>query len=358
VRIAGLLTMLALLLTASPAAIAGGPVPFTFTVYIGGCSVSGLGPNSASITITLKNAEGQLKAKTTVTSDSSGNWHQDYCLNRSFESGDKVTASTASLSRTFTIPTLTATVDRQTDLVKGFGPPSTTLQLSLYSCITFGCTTVASPAVSTDGAGKFQKDFTGTHDTKGGDYVYVYWTSPHGDTVATYTYFAMVDVILGRSEMTGDAAAGQGVSITLKHGSTVKGTAHAAGAVHGNYFNADFRRSNGTPALPDIGDTVKPSFGSAFTLTNISVVGHASTEMVTGKCPAHRPFQVYAHDPSYPYRAQSYSYQKGTAGATGTISADTHAGSYPTFNLSSGDEVILSCMLGSGDIEGVSTLVP
>jgi hypothetical protein len=46
------------------------------------------------------------------------------------------------------------------------------------------------------------------------------------------------------------------------------------------------------------------------------------------------------------------------AGSTGSVSADMTAGGYATFNLSPGDEVILSCKLGSGDIEAVSALLP
>jgi hypothetical protein len=91
---------------------------------------------------------------------------------------------------------------------------------------------------------------------------------------------------------------------------------------------------------------------------SVSVAGHASTDRVTGTCPANRAFEAYAHDPSSPYRSPSYSYQYGNASATGAVSVDMSAGSFLTFDLMPGDEVILSCTLGSGDIESVSGFVP
>lgn len=354
-RLAVLLAALALLLSAAPPAMAG--VPFRFNIYIGNCGASGYGPSNDSFTVTLKNAEGRVKGSSPASSDGTGYWNTDNCLGQDIEIGDKITADDGSVHRTFTVPVLSISGDRQTDRVTGYGPHNASLALTLYDCITFSCQNVKALGVSTDGTGKFQHDFTPAHDVKGGDYASVYWTSPHNDYVSTYSYFAYLNITLGRSDFWGYTKPNQVSSVSLKNGSTVKGTAHGVGDPHNGYFSADFRRANGSPGLPDVGNKVLPSFGPAFTLANVTAVGHPATEMVTGTCPANRAFEAYAHDPTYPYRADGYAYTDGTASPTGHVSANMTT-NYPSFNLMHGDEVVLSCKLGSGDIEAFSVFVP
>lgn len=353
-----LFAAVAVLLSAALPTLAGtASAAFTFNFGLGSSCMSGQGPNNDLIHFTQKNAEGTVKGRRSATSDGTGYWSLTSCFSQSIESGDKIAASDGVLSRTFTVPTLSVTGNRQTDAVAGFGPHNSALKLYLNSCITFSCSDVKDVMVTTDASGTYHHDFTAAHDIKGGDYVYVYWSSAHNDTVYTYGYFPYVDVVLGRSDFYGYANAGQLVSVSLRNGTTVKGAAKGVGSIHGGFFDADFRRRDGSPALPDPGNKVVSSFGASITLVSLTVAGHAASDTVTGTCPAHRPFEVYAHDPSYPYRANDYAYFDGVATATGHVSADMTA-DYPSFNLLHGDEVILSCKLASGDIEGVSALVP
>jgi hypothetical protein len=356
-RASALLVAAALLIPAASPALAGGGVPFTFSFGIDGCYVSGKAPNNDSFTVTVKDAVGRFKASEGVTSDGTGDWQLASCLGRDIYSGDKITASDGTLSRTFTVPVLSIAADRVSDVANGYAPAGAALELNLHYCVASGCSEIDVNATANT-AGKFSHDFTAAHDAKGGDYVYVYWTSAHQDSVYNYAYFPYVSVTVGRSAFWGYTKPNQVASITLKHGSTVKGTAKAVGNPNAGYFSADFRKANGSPALPEIGDTIVPSFGAAITLVNISVAGQPSTDLVTGHCPANRPFEAYAHDPTYPYRANSYSYQYGNASATGHVSADMSSGYYLTFDLMSADEVILSCTLGSGDIESISGFAP
>jgi hypothetical protein len=356
-RVAALLVAAALLIPAASPAVAGGAVPYTFDFGIGGCYVSGLAPINDSFTVTVRDPIGRFKASEAATADGSGNWSLDNCLGRDIESGDKITASDGTHTRTFTVPVLSVAANRVSDVVSGYAPASSTVHMTLY-CSASGCPSSIAVNASTTSAGKFSHDFTAAHDVKGGDYVYVYWTSAHADSVYVYGYFPNFSVTVGRSEFQGNATPNQVATLTLKHGSTVKGTAKAVGNAHGGYFSADFRKANGSPALVEIGDTIVPSFAGAVTLPTVSVAGHASTDLVTGTCPANRPFEAYAHDPTYPYRANYYSYQDGFASGTGHVSVDMSSGYYNLFNLMSKDEVILSCTLGSGDELSISAFVP
>jgi hypothetical protein len=357
-KVAALFVAAALLVPAASPAAAITPVPFTFSFSMGGCYIQGHAPNNDSFTVTLKDPTGKLKASEAATSDGTGDWDLTNCLGRDIETGDKITASDGPNARTFIVPVLSISADRVSNVASGYGPGSSSVQLTL-NCYVSGCPSSSiSVGASTNSAGKYSHNFTAAWDAKGGDYVYVYWTSPHSDSVSDYAYFQYFEVTLGRSRFSGYAAPSQVTSFTLKHGSTVKGTAKAVGDPHGGYFSADFRKANGSQALPQIGDTIVPSYAAGTTLANISEAGHAAADTVTGTCPANRPFEAYAHDPTYPYRANSYSYQYGKASATGHVSADMTAGSYSAFDLMPGDEVILSCTLGSGDVESVSGFVP
>jgi hypothetical protein len=356
-KVAALFVAAALLIPAASPVVAGGAVPFTFNFGIGGCSVNGQAPNNDSLTVKLKDPAGRLKASEAATSDGTGYWYLQNCLSRDIETGDKITASDGTYTRTFTVPVLSASADRGSDVASGYGHASSTIYMTLY-CSVSGCPSAINATVSTNSTGKFSHDFTAAHDVKGGDYVYIHWTSAHADTVYLYDTFPYFRVTVGHSELSGYATPNQVASLTLKHGSTVKGTAKAVGNAHGGYFSSDFRKPNGSPALVELSDTVVPSFGAAVTLPTISVAGHASTDLVTGTCPPNRPFEAYAHDPTYPYRANYYSYVDGNASATGHVSADMSSGYYPLFDLMSKDEVVLSCTLGSGDVEAISAYVP
>jgi hypothetical protein len=357
VSLASAVVIGAVALLAMSAAPAAAVSVFTMSIEFNSSCVNGTAPDNDAVTVTLKDDHAHVLGVQHATASASGYWN-GACFQQVVEPGNSLTVSDSTHSRTLTAPALTAALNRTTDVQSGIAPKNSHLTLTLEDCGSFICEYKGERTVTASASGTYHTDWTSLFNVRGDDYVYATWTSPNGDSVDIYSYSPYVYVTLGDAEVSGTMTSGQTGTVTLKHGTTVRGTAHIVGGFPDGSFDSGFRNNHGVPVAPNPGDTVLSSFGTSFTLANLAVSGNASTDMVTGTCPPNRAYEVYAHDATPPYRPSDYSYQYGTANGSGHVSVDTQAGSYSAFDLQSGDQVSLYCSTSSGDAQIVSSIVP
>jgi hypothetical protein len=195
---------------------------------------------------------------------------------------------------------------------------------------------------------------------KGSDYSYVWWTSPSGDTINANAYGPYVNISVGRNSFGGYANHSQLVTIDLESGSgTILASGQAVAAPGYGGFAGDVRNANHAPVNFNAGRKVHSSFGSGtFTIPALTLVANTGTDTLSGTCGPNRALEAYAYDPTPPYRPQAYSYAHGIANGAGHYSLDMSNVDYPTFDLSSGDAVRISCKLVSGDSVQIDSKAP
>jgi hypothetical protein len=303
----------------------------------------------------VESADGVSKGNETgIVVNSSGKWVGTRCYGDGIEAGDRITASFGSVHRTFIVPALHANANRVSDVVRGYGPPASSLKVTLARCQVPGsdCSATTERTVPTDAMGRFSTTYA-ADDPRGGDYAYVNWTGPMLDTIAQYVYFPYVRVWIGRSYLDGQGKLDGSVTTTLTSAAgAVRGKARSTPDHAFGTFTGIFATSNGQVAYVRATDRVSSTVASdaSFTVPQITVAGHAATGMVSGRCLPNRTVLVAANDPTFtrvPYSASTTT----MAGADGSFSADMAAGG-TGFVLTAGDRVDATCSTPAGDAVG------
>src|SRR5687768_13333729 len=112
-----LLASLLLAVVGPMPAAAGGPV-FTFYFTTPGGCVSGNGPASVGVYVTLRSANGTFEGRGHDESDGAGNFNVCNFYD-SIDPGDVLTAKSGVNQRSFTVPNVAFNVNRVTDVVSG-----------------------------------------------------------------------------------------------------------------------------------------------------------------------------------------------------------------------------------------------
>src|SRR5438105_12086469 len=114
---AAMLAMLLSALTAAPVAAANNVIVFA---YLGDCTFSGANAGSNKIVkIDWRDSDGNLKSKHSVTSNGSGDFFTKCEPDELIEAGDVLKTTIGTSNRSFTVPKITAQVDRNADTVAG-----------------------------------------------------------------------------------------------------------------------------------------------------------------------------------------------------------------------------------------------
>ena len=258
-------------------AAASTPRPFTFHVTIGQCFWI-QAPGGADAVVTWSASNGSLKAtfsqRGLVTGRIDG---LGYCglPHPAVSIGDRIRVSAAGLTRTFKVPVLTAAFDTARGLLKGTGPVSSRLAWQAASPQMF-------PAGSCGTWARIYADGTYSVDIralsgmpycptnfvlKGGDSGLVRWTSPSKDQVFRMATVPFIDIASRESTVSGAAAAGTPVTITVRDsGGTVLGYASGHADASGS-FNLVARGHRGNEVFIQAGDRVVGDWAGAAAVT-------------------------------------------------------------------------------------------
>jgi hypothetical protein len=333
-----------------PATVAAA-APITFALMSHGCYVTGTSLGGP-LTVSVKTPDGLLKGKESgIVVAGDHTWSGNKCFADGIEPGDRITGTYASTTRTFTVPPLDVVANRVTNVLSGYGPKASTLQVELAKCDVAdnNCSFAGATMIATDSTGAFNRTYA-AEDPRGGDYFYVTWTSANNDAVRQYAIVPFVQVWIGRSVMEGYGKPDALETATLKTGSGVlRGKAKAVASHVQRILFGSFHTSTGAAAYARATDKVTSTTGSdsSFTVPTLTSNPDPATDTVSGTCLPNRTVMVIGTDLTYS-RTPSYVYAYTTSAADGTFSVDLSA--VNGFDLTGGDQVDISCSTAAGDV--------
>jgi hypothetical protein len=324
----------------------------TFNVTIGQSCLTGLGQPATPLTIRLRSASGDMLGTRQVTTDGGGHWNA--CFWNDPRVSDRVSATDGVTTAVLTIPSVTLSVNRVTDVFSGSAPANSTVNLSEVPCQSFdACAAPVNHSVATSSAGAFSYDFTPLANVRGNDNAYAIWTSPNGDHVTAYRRVPELWIWYRYNHFGGSANSGALVTLKLRNaGGTLLATGHDYASYYGSFGDVALRDSSGNPINFVAGDKVKASIASdaAFTVKNMNIVANAVADTVSASCFPNAPYDVYAEHPDNS-GSPSWNEVYGTANSSGNFTADMTAGLQPGYDLISGDDLDVECRTAKGDEE-------
>jgi hypothetical protein len=270
-----------------PSAVSAAPV-MTFGngytgLILGSNCVNGHGPAGASVRVVWKSAAGALKAVVDVTSTNSGEWN--YCSSsRRLAVNDTIRASTRSHARTFTMPNITLSGNRETGAFRGRGLPSATGDLWYHAGIFADYFDNAQVTAGSDG--RWSLPASEGSGASGGIQAEVIWTTSQGDMLIGRAVTPYVEITIGRAFVSGGAQANTLGVVNLRDPLTnaLRGRIASTSDDYGTF--AGSFTSSGRPVNARVGDRVVSPLSSSIDWHVPNIEGSASVadDMVNGRC--------------------------------------------------------------------------
>jgi len=156
----------------------------------------------------------------TVTPDGVSHLFDD-CFpgNHVVKTGRRLVADNGSSTPvSFTIPTLTMSVDRVTDVVSGKGPANKQVKIRLFRCSVFdgSCVHKSTKTTSVNGAGKYSRDTSSFFNIHGYDRAHVTYTNTAGHTYTLDQRAPWMSMELDTDGVLGDLNPGQTAKFRLR----------------------------------------------------------------------------------------------------------------------------------------------
>ncbi|MBN1657226.1 MAG: hypothetical protein JXA93_02440, partial [Anaerolineae bacterium] len=274
-------------------------------VYVSPAShyVSGYASPGASVSVTLKDSAGGVKATNSATASGYGSFYTYFSSTPGMAIGDRVEVQYGSepiVSVDVVLATL-AGVDPGTDTVHGTAPPNGKVEVWVYDDY---LSEEAELTVTSDGAGQYVANYAGVLDFTPGSYTSaVYHDSLDNEVYAGALYAGpWAKVLLNdSSDMEGAAGPGERVEAMLRNAvGAIKSTAAAVAGSTG-YFYLYFYDSAGNSIVVVPGDVVNVSFesGTNYTINTVGIdyLIDRNARTVTGVGPANSTVRlIYDYD--------------------------------------------------------------
>jgi hypothetical protein len=337
----GLAAVLLLALGGTAPAAAATAISFEMTLY-NPCAVV-VGPPTGLASVSQLNASGTVLETLEAPLDGAG--RGQVCFDDAFLTGMKVRGTTLGVTRTVTMPKLTLSTDRTTDVVRGTGPAAVSLQVSVRHWTTLKTHATTTFDRTTSSTGTWSKDLTSMLNLIGGDEVSISYEKG-SDTFTRRGWVPRVTVTIGRSAVTANINPGTGGAVSLK---TSTGTLRATAYMGAGAWNSSgpvenrFTSSGGNGVATRIGDKVSGPFqpSMSFTVPSITVAVDTGTDLVSGACQANRQVLVEVMNP-----AQQFFREATQCSAGGQYGADMTS----LVNVQSGDRITVKLRLVAGDV--------
>jgi hypothetical protein len=325
--------------------------PTVFGLSIGSPRIEGHATPNATFDVTLKDSTGESKGSISVTVDGDGLF-EGCCFYDDVAIGDVVSAN----GRSLTVPRLTISANRVTDVVSGKGPKGKKLSVAITAWWTlFGPdgqgTITASETTTNATTGAYSKSFVNAElRPMGGDSAWVEYVTPSGDWINRATWFPFVSVHLGpglRGRFAGFGPEGSLVTVKLWKGQTLRGSGRAVPDEF-ERFHGRFRASSGDPVYPLLNNTVKADFATdaVMPIKPISIDADVDLQRVSGFCFADaRTMLVVYGDPGIAY--------SGVSESDGSYAFDLEAST-----IDHGSYVEVTCETHAGDSLVRGLIVP
>jgi len=323
-----------------PISAVAAPGPMTIDVTLGTTCVRAKVPaGTPSARIVWKDAELNVKVDTVEEADADGNIGA--CVGNDYvEIGDRVRVRVGSASHLLIVPELTLVQDRVNDHYRGRGPAGD------YVRLICGLTNGFEPCVQSwkikvNSAGNW--GYNPGWDIFGGDFMSLNWTSSAGDKVRRLNYAPFVVVTIDKAAVSGSTQPGTSSDVLLmKANGAVRGGAAVTGGPIDGLFQGRFEKdTTGERVLARVGNLVSSDIASdaEFIIRDVEAAPNVGTQRVPGQCPTPTGRFVRA-----------WSFRDG-AEVDGAYSWPDGDGSFrlTTLEFESGDRLLISCDLSTGD---------
>jgi hypothetical protein len=341
------------IVSAAPASAALG---IKLTAYYGDCNFFGTNAGSGkTIKIIWKASNATLKSTQTVKSKLNGTWTSKCDDAERVEVGDTIKTTIGTASRTFTVPKVTAFVDRVTDTVSGIGPANATINVEVDTYGGgFSIVDHQTIAGSTAGNGSYTTNFSGTIDILGWDAIFAWWNDSRGDQYVRYAPAPAMRVWLGRPYVSVVGNPNSQIQVDLADSSATPRATTTGRLDFWGFFGSEFLDADGGSVKPAIGDLVHGDFASDadWSIPDIHATANVSTNVVAGHCLAGLGFLVRVNAPDGSKTAS----RTGTANGSGNFTANF--GTSPSLDIKSGYKVYLYCARSTGDIIARLSTIP
>jgi hypothetical protein len=246
--------------------------------------IDGRGPVDSAVRVVWKSATGTIKAVVDVATNGWGSW--SYCsATRRLAVGDTIRAKSGQADRTFTMPNITLTANRDTNTFRGRGLPNTTSTLWYHAGIFADF--YESVDVTADGAGRWSFTDSEGESASGGTDAEIYWTTPQGDNLAARLVVPYVHVTIGRP-VVGGGTVGFGTAVVNLRDPLTNDLLGRATAMSDEYgtFGGRFLDSTGDPVNARVGDRVVSPLADSIDwhVPNIEGSANPATDIVEGRC--------------------------------------------------------------------------
>jgi hypothetical protein len=326
----------------SPATAAA---PITFGYSTGSRCVAGAKPATGRITLRLLAPNGTLRATRTSPTASAPLGGYEVCFDVVPRPGDRIRAVRGSVRRTITLPTLTAAVDRVTDVVSGKGPAGRRLTVRTRHC-TLGsaCDPDVVRSVTVNRKGRYHRDLTSAVDLRGMDIAFVRFGTSAGDEFqarATAPFFQV-----GTPDRVAAYCAPGTRTVRLRR---ADGRERASATFRSPLgcttdtlasLPRRFKR-NGSVIAPATGNIIRSDIATDARMVWPGPSLGIGNGSMTGKCLANAPYVVYMRRPTEP--GMFFTLAEGTSSADGLFQR-----AYDT-TLLPGDRIRLLCATPAGD---------
>lgn len=339
-----------------PLALSAAPVAAANHIHIiagiGNCGFTGNNANpKATVRIEWRDSEGRLKSKQAVKSNGSGVFVSLCEHDELIEPGDTIKTTSPIGSKIVTVPLLSLSVDRATDVVSGLAPDVAELVIEVDTYNRgFGRPTLHTINTQADRSATWSADF-GAHnvDIQGWDDVFVSFenTGSGGDMYYRHIQAQAVDVSIGLPWTHVAGNPGDQVDVNLANGADPRGNFSGDLDFYGSLAD-QFVGDDAQLVRPHVGDTVSSTAypDISFAIPNVTASVNAKSDKLTGSCgtAAQTGYLVVVHHRDYTKVAE----RTGTTTGSGAFTAKFKTGT-PTWKFRSGDEVTIVCKLSEGD---------
>lgn len=298
---------------------AANPGWFYMGLYDNYFSASGL-PAGLRVIGSLRNAAGVLMSVSDGTVDGSGNLSSYFSWNGPYASvlpGYKITfkaysGTTLTFTYTVTAPNFKFTsIDKAHSIVKGTGPAGKSFAVSwthsLWDAAKGTQTGYKTSTVS--GAGTWSVDF-GANPIHGGDYLTAFVQHSSNFVFERNHSVAHIYCTLGSNSCSIYGFPFTSAALHIVHG----GLTHDYSGSFDRYgsFWVNLQFAGGVPMLLAPGDKASGTGVAQYSLPNLTASIAYSTDVVSGKAPANRYFDVYVFTQSSQYYIYSHSNAMGS----------------------------------------------
>ncbi len=254
----------------------------------------------------------------------------------------------------FTIPALSAHIDRVTDVVKGLSRANHDLTLRVYDCdLVIGkvCPRVLTRTVRTNASGRYATDLSSRFDLRGTDTVSVTLGTSQGSTWRIGRSVPYLDARMATPLVNGQINPGEHALLSLRTapGGNLLATRAAVGAPILGSFGVVFGSSLST------GQQLSGDFASDARVTlprtamSFPIARHEQT--IEARCLPNRRMLIY-------WQSLGVGFARRTADSHGRATVRLASVEHPGFRLSHASEVTVACQDRAGDIVERSITVP